>query len=86
MMNIRDGEVLDRNDIRIVVRGHFTEAEMQRLTGRVGFCKRTWWRHAYTPRRQRQLIAVKRGRFVEARKPGRGAFAVTVLVIRREVQ
>jgi len=84
MMSIRDGEVLDSNDIRIVVRGHFTAEEMQRLTGKVGFAKRTWWRHAYTPLRQRQLIPVRRSRFVEARKPGRGAFAVTVLVIRRE--
>lgn len=82
-MNPRDGEIILQNDRSVVVRGHLTEAEMQRLTGWSGSARHTWWRHAYTPWRQRQLMPTPRGRFVEARKKGRGAFAVTILIIRR---
>jgi len=83
-MNPRDGETILQTEQRIVVRGHFSDEEMRRLTGWSGEIRHAWWRHAYIPLRQCQLIAVPRGRFVEARKKGRGAFAVTILNIRRE--
>jgi len=79
----RDGETVLRTDCRIVVRGHLTADEVRRLTGLVGYARHAWWRHAYVPFRQGQLIAAPRGRFVEARGKGRGAFAVTILNIRR---
>ena len=84
-MRDRDGEFILKTDHRIVVRGHLSADEMQRLTGWSGDIRHAWWRHAYTPARQRMLIAVPRGRFVESRRgKGRGAFAVTILNIRRE--
>jgi len=81
-MTNRDGEIVLQTAHRLVVRGHLTTEEVRRLTGAVGSARQTWWRYAYTPLRQRQLITVPRGRFVEARGKGPGAFKVTVLDLR----
>jgi len=83
-MKLTDGEILIKTDDRIVVRGHFSPDEMQRLTGFQGSIRQTHWRHAYSPLKQQQLIATPRGKYVQARKKGPGAFAVTVLDINRK--
>ncbi len=79
----RTGEIIMNTPDRIVVRGHLTAEEMRRRTGWSGYVQQTWWRHAYMPLKQRQLIAVPRGKYVNARRAGKGAFAVTILDIRR---
>jgi len=78
------GEILINTPSRIVVRGHFNPQEMQRLTGFQGGIRQEYWRHAYSPWKQQQLIATERGRYVKARKKGPGAFAVTILDIDRK--
>lgn len=77
------GEFLIKTENRMVVRGHFNPDEMQRLTGFQGVVRQQFWRHAYTPWKQQQLIQAERGRYVQARKKGPGAFAVTILDINR---
>ena len=82
-MSANDGEFLIKTGERIAVRGHFSPEEMQRLTGFQGSVRQMYWRHAYTPLKQQQLIATPRGKYVRARKKGPGAFAVTILDIVR---
>jgi len=82
-MTTRDGEIVVRDERRIVVRGHLSAEEMRRLTGWSGIVRHELWRHAYVPLRQRQLIPTPRGTYVHARRHGPGAFEVTILDIRR---
>lgn len=78
-----EGEIIIENQNRIVVRGHFSPEEMQRRTGFIGSVQQTYFRHAYTPWRQKQLFVAPRSKYVRARKKGRGAFAVTVLYLEK---